>query len=168
MAFIIENDSVISFAEFTDVVARDQRLFDSNEGLTDDVVEPLLIRATERVLARIRATVWWRDYWIRNSSTGITTVGDIPNPNADLIAARHNDFTDLCVYVALADYILPMVADFGNADSAERNKMGYYSNRAEALLMELVTLGDWYDWNGDGVVESNEKDPGHINLKRVR
>lgn len=168
MAFIIENDSVISFAEFTDVVARDQRLFDSNEGLTDDVVETLLIRATERVLSKIRATVWWRDYWMRNSAVSIRTVGDIPNPDANKIAARQSDFTDLCVYVALADYILPMVADFGNEDNAERNKMGYYSNRAESLLMELITLGDWYDWNGDGTVASAEKDPGVINLKRVR
>jgi len=31
MAFIIENNTVISFAEYSDLAARDQRLFDNNE-----------------------------------------------------------------------------------------------------------------------------------------
>ena len=39
MAFIRNNGNVISFAEYQDVLDADQRLFDANEGLTDDVVE---------------------------------------------------------------------------------------------------------------------------------
>ena len=50
MAFIISNNTVISFADFYDVRDRDQRLFDANEGLTEDVVEGLLIRSTERII----------------------------------------------------------------------------------------------------------------------
>jgi hypothetical protein len=46
--------------------------------------------------------------------------------------------------------------------------MGYYNNKAEALFNELITAGDWYDFNDDGTIQSTEKDPGHINLRRVR
>ena len=79
-----------------------------------------------------------------------------------------NDFTDLCVYTALADFILPKIADFGNEDNAERQKMGYYANKAESLFQELITAGDWYDFDNDSNVESTEKQPGQYNLKRVR
>ena len=46
--------------------------------------------------------------------------------------------------------------------------MGYYTNKADSLFDELVTAGDWYDFDDDGTVESDEKQPGQINLKRVR
>lgn len=169
MAFIIEDNTVISFAEFVDVVKRDQRLFDNNEGLTDDVVEPLLIRATERVLTQMRSTAWWKSYWTnRNSNSMVNTQADIPALNVNNIIGRTNDFTDLCVYTALSEYILPMVADFGNKDNAEREKMGYYDNKASQLFSELITAGDWYDFDGDGTVQSTEKSPGKVNLRRVR
>jgi hypothetical protein len=84
------------------------------------------------------------------------------------IIARVNDFTDLCVYTALADFILPSVADFGNEDSAERAKMGYYSQKANTLLGELISAGDWYDFDDNGTIASTEKQPGYYNLKRVR
>lgn len=169
MAFIVENDTVISFAEFADVYQRDTRLFDSNEGLTDDVIENLLIRATERIVDRISSTNWWREYWIRrNGTAGFLSVADIPRLNIDHILERHNDFTDLCVYYALSEYILPLVADFGNADSAENRKMGYYQIKADRLFDELIEAGDWYDFDGDGQVESTERDPGTVNLRRIR
>jgi hypothetical protein len=170
MAFIIENNTVISFAEYSDLAARDQRLFDNNESLTDDVVEPLLIRATERILAKIRASDWWVSYYIRRdiSGTPINTVADIPALDPDKIAARQNDFADLCVYTAMSEYILPLIADFGEERNAEVEKMGYYTNKAESLLIELLTAGDWYDFSGNGSISSAEKQPGHINLKRVR
>ena len=56
MAFIVENGVTISFAEFQDVKEKDQRLFEANEGLTDDSVETLLIRATERILTKVRSS----------------------------------------------------------------------------------------------------------------
>lgn len=169
MAFIVENGNTISFAEYQDVFDRDQRLFDNNEGLTDDVVEPLLERATQRIVDRIKATAWWKTYWInRSAETTIRTVADIPSPNINHIIGRSADFTDLCVYVAMAEFILPAVADFGSKDNAERLKMGYYENKSERLFAELITAGDWYDFDGDGVVQSSEKDPGRVNLRRVR
>lgn len=168
MAFIIENNIVISFAEYSDVKARDQRVFDSNEGLSDDVVETALIRATERILNRFRSSDWWRSYWLKRSSTAISTVADIPALDADRIKSRQNDFTELCVYTAMADYILPQTANFGDEADDDRAKMGWYSNRAEALFGELITAGDWYDFDDDGTVQSDEKSPGHYNLRRYR
>jgi|14_taG_2_1085336.scaffolds.fasta_scaffold01622_7 hypothetical protein len=170
MAFIVEDSQTISFAEYDDVFARDQRLFDANESLTDDVVEPLLIRATERILSKLRSSEWWRDLYLglRTDSNTIRTVADIPALDADNIIGRTNDFTDLCVYVALSEFILPLVADFGDEDNAERRKMGYYSNKADDLFRELIIAGDWYDFDEDGTVQSSEKEPGFANLKRVR
>ena len=169
MAFVTENSNVVSFAEYSDVLQQDQRLFEVNEGLSDDVVEPLLVRATDRILTKLRTSAWWRSYFRdRNTSVTINTVADIPALNPNYIKLRQNDFTELCVYVALADYILPSIADFSNQETAERQKMGYYTNRAETLFMELVEAGDWYDFDNSGTVTSSERTPGLINLKRVR
>ena len=169
MSFIIENNITISFADFNDVVSKDQRIFDSNEGLTDDVVEDGLIRATERILSKVRSSSWWKSYYIRrDNSIAYNTVADIPAVDPQKIKARLNDFKDLAIYEGLAEYILPIVADFGNEDNAERQKMGYYKNKAKSLLGELITAGDWYDFDGDNTVESSEKSPGQVNLKRIR
>lgn len=168
MAFVIENDTVVSFAEFQDVIQKDQRLFEANEGLTDDTVDTLLVRATERILTKMRSSAWWQSYYVNRSGSSISSVADIPALDPNKIKSRENDFTDLCIYTALAEYILPLVADFGNEDSAERKKMGYYVQRADALFGELVTAGDWYDFDDSGTIASNEKQPGQYNLKRVR
>lgn len=168
MAFVTANNTVISFAEYQDVLQRDQRLFEVNEGLTDDIVEPLLERSTERILERLRATNWWQTYWIRRQSSTITNLSQVPALDPNKILARSSDFTELCVFSALADYILPLVADFGNDDSAERKKMGYYSVKADKLFDELVTAGDWYDFDDDGTIEQGEREQGHVNRKRIR
>lgn len=169
MAFLVENDTVVSFAEFQDVVSRDQRLFEANEGLISDQIELQLIRATERILSRIRNTDWWRTYYVRRDNTTVyNTVADIPAVDADRIIARQNDFTDLCVYVALSEYILPSIANFSDEDNAERQKMGYYTQRSDQLFGELITAGDWYDFDDDGTITSEERSPGSYNLRRVR
>lgn len=169
MAFINDGTTIISFAEYQDVVDRDQRLFDTNESLSEDVVEPLLVRATERILTKLRSSAWWQNYYVkRSSNTTYQTTADIPALDPERIIARQNDFTDLCVYQALSEFILPKIADFGTEDNAERQKMGYYTTKAEALYGELISAGDWYDFDGTGTVTSAEKDPGYFNLKRVR
>jgi hypothetical protein len=167
MAFIRSGSSVISFAEYQDVVDADQRIFDLNEGLTDDVVENALVRATERILTRVRSTEWWKSYYLKRDNSSIQ-VADIPAPSANKIVDRQNDFTDLCVAVAMSDYILPKFADFGAADNAEKNKMGYYKQRGDSIFTELINAGDWYDFDGTGVVTTSEKEAGHFNLRRVR
>lgn len=168
MAFIVQ-DSILCFAEYQDVIDHDQRLFDANEGLSESIIESALQRATERLLTKLRASEWWISYYVKhNGQTTYRTRADVPALDPSQIIARQNDFTDLCVYMALGEYILPSIADFGNQDSSERNKMGYYNNKAEALFNELITAGDWYDFNDDGLIQSTEKDPGYINLRRVR
>lgn len=169
MAFITENNTVVSFAEFQDVVDKDQRLFEANEGLSDDAVEQQLYRATERILTKLRSTSWWRNYYVkRDSSLTYNSVADVPALDPNRIKSRQNDFTDLCIYTALAEFVLPSIADFGREDNAERQKMGYYVQKADALFQELVTAGDWYDFDDDDTISSDEKSPGQINLKRVR
>jgi len=169
MAFVTESGTVTSFAEFQDVVDKDQRLFTTNESLSDDIVDAHLVRATERILAKLRASAWWKAYYVkRDSSISYNTTADIPAVNANRIKGRVNDFTDLCVYTALSEFILPGVADFGNEDNAERQKMGYYTQKAETLFGELISAGDWYDFDNDNTVESSEKSPGYYNPKRVR
>jgi len=169
MAFLLNGSQVISFAEYGDVEAMDQRLFETNEGLTSDVVEDSLIRSTARILTLLRASDWWRSYYVRRSgSEVINTVADIPALNPVKIQDRQDDFTDLCVYYALYNYVLPKIADFSTEDNAERQKIGYYQAKFDKLFGELITAGDWYDFDGSGAIGSSEKSPGYSNLKRVR
>lgn len=168
MSFIIENDIIISFAEYDDVVQRDKRVFDSNEGLSDDVVETALIRATERILSGMRSSQWWKSYWLSRSNTSITTSADIPALDPDNIKARQSDFTELAVYWAMAEYILPQVANFGEESDDDRNKMNWYATKKSELFAELIEAGDWYDFDEDGTVQSSEKQPGIYALKRYR
>lgn len=169
MAFINNGSTVISFADFYDVQDMDQRLFDTNEGLTEDVVEDLLIRSTERILSLLRATDWWRSYYVtRSGSSTITTVADIPPLDISKIQARQNDFTDLCVYYALYEYILPKIADFSDENNAERQKIAFYTQKFTGLFGELITAGDWYNFDGSAAIDSGDKQPGVFNLRRVR
>jgi hypothetical protein len=167
MAFIISGGNVISFAEDQDVFDADLRLFDANEGL-DDGVESSLIRATERILTKLRSTEWWQSYYVSRSTATISSIADIPALDANRIIDRKNDFTDLCIALAMSEYILPKIADFGAADNAEKNKMAYYTQRTEKIFGELITAGDWYDFDKSGSIASSEKQPGKYNLKRVR
>lgn len=173
MAFILSAGNVISFAEYEDVTATDQRLFEANEGLTDVIVEDALVKSTNRILSQIRSSDWWKAYYYRQTNgSGVQTFpsGLIQAPAVDpnKIEARKQDFTDLCVYHALAESILPRVADFGNADTAERQKIGFYDEKYRALFKELIEAGDWYDFDDDGTIESTEKSPTRLNLVRVR
>lgn len=169
MAFIANATTVFSFAEYQDVVDRDQRLFEANEGLDQTVVEDLLVRGTERILSELRSTSWWAQYWItRDNTTTITSLADVPALDATKIRARQNDFTDLCVYYTMYEYILPKIADFGVDNNAERNKIGYYTQKYDKLFAELIRSGDWYDFDDDETIQSDEKSIGVVNLRRVR
>ena len=172
MAFIQQGNTVFSFAEFEDVVARDARLFQANEGLTQDVVEEALVRSTQRIIDSIRGTDWWKTYYIRRDGFDANVVVgqtvSVPAPEGHKIRARRNDFTDLTVFYALSEYLYPAVADFGNPDSAERQKLGFYNTKYRELFTELVDDGDWYDFDGDGTITSDEIFPVRQNLVRVR
>jgi hypothetical protein len=169
MAFITENSVTTSFAEYDDVVTADQRLFEANEGLADDIIESFLVRSTERILTQIRNTDWWRDLYLQKTANPVySSPTDLPEVNPSLILRRHNDFTDLCVYYAMWNYILPKIADFSREDNAERAKIGFYTGKYQTLFDELINSGDWYDLNADGIVSAKEKLAGNQSLKRIR
>jgi hypothetical protein len=172
MAFITQGTTFFSFADYDDVLAKDSRLFSANEGLTQDVVEDSLIRSTQRILDMFRSSDWWKDYYIRQSgSMANVVVGQsisVPPLDPFLIQARQNDFTDLCVYHTLSEYLLAKVADFGNQDSAERQKIGFYNTKFRDLFDELIVAGDWYDFTNNGTITDAEKYPYVNNLVRRR
>tara|TARA_R110002051_G_scaffold105260_1_gene178143 strand:+ start:339 stop:851 length:513 start_codon:yes stop_codon:yes gene_type:complete len=169
MAFIETSTKVVSFAEYADMTETDSRLFVANEALTSSVVEDLLVRSTARILSNIQASAWWRSYFISQDkgATAINTVADIPAPVGIKIKTRKDDFTDLCCYYTLYNYILPKIADFGSDDNDERAKISFYEQKYEKLFGELITAGDWYDFDGSGSISSAEKSPGVFRIRRV-
>ena len=177
MAFILSGSpaSVIAFADYEDVTDADQRLFEANEGIANEtMVEDLTIKATSRILQLIRNTEWWRRYYLLEADTAqrlatqTRTTADVPLPDANLIIARQSDFTDLCVYFTLYQYLLPKVADFTQQDTAEATKIGVYRTKYDELFRELIDAGNWYDFDASGVIDATEKLPTRTNITRVR
>ena len=175
MAFILSSGNVVAFAEYEDVTACDQRLFEANEGIAVDVtVEDLTTKATNRILQLIRNTSWWRRYYlIETNDAGrlaaqTRSTPDVPLPVGAKIKVRKPDFTDLCVYFTMYEYLLPRVADFSAQDNAEVQKIGVYRTKFDQLFRELIDDGTWYDFDGDGTISSLEKLPTRQNLVRAR
>jgi len=174
MAFILSGGNVISFAEYTDVTSIDQRVFEANEGLTDVIVEDILMRSTQRIVSILTASDWWRAYYVRQSAGTydplLFTSGliNVPSIDPNKIKARSDDFTDLCVYYALANYILPKIADFSKEDNAERVKIGFFNEKFRSLYQELIDDGSWYDYSGNGTISNTEKFPQRSNVVRIR
>lgn len=164
MAFITQGTQVLSFADYDDALRIDQRVFEENEGLSIDEVEDSLIRSTERILDLIRNTNWYRKLALSQGASVLT----VPTPTGAKIVSRKNDFTDLCVYYSLHHYLLPKIADFGAEDNAERVKIDFYLAKFNTLFEELLSNGDWYDYSGDGTVNTKEIQPYPVNYQRVR
>ncbi len=165
MAFIVSGGNVISYAEALDVRDKDQRLFESNEidftnvpdtpGSLDNYIEDLTTKATDRINQKIRASARWREYL--NSRGNSYSNDSIPAFNPNLIKSRKSDFTDMCSYYTLKEYLLPKIADFGNPESNEVQKIQYYDAKFNDLLSELLDMFDYYDFDNDGTVEEGEK-----------
>jgi hypothetical protein len=175
MAFITVNGNVIAFAEYSDVTACDQRVFEANEGISDStIIEDLTEKATNRILQLIRNTAWWRRYYLieatdaQRLATNTRSTPDVPLPNANYILGRRADFTDLCVYFTLYEYLYPKIADFSAQDNAEVQKIGVFRTKFDKLFLELIDDGTWYDFDGSGTVTETEKLPTRTNLVRVR
>jgi len=164
MAFILSGTTVLSFAEYQDVVDKDQRLFDENEGLTDQIVEDILIRSTERILAQLKNTEWYRSLAYAYGASALT----IPSLSGSKIISNKNDFTDLCVYHALFEYILPKIADFGNENNAEKVKIDFYQQKYSVLFDELIRFAKWYDYDGSGTIDTEEVKDAFVNYQRIR
>ena len=185
MAFIVVNGNVLSYAEADDLRDKDQRLFEANEftlanlpgtpPTLNDYIEDLTKKATARINQKIRASSQWRDYL---GYVGADyDVNNIPAFNANLILERKSDFTDMCTYYTLKEYLLPRVADFGNPESAEVQKIEYYSNKFNDLFTELLAMLDWYDYDNSGALDDgdrlirvslNRRTRGRKNVVRVR
>lgn len=172
--WIVSGGNVISFAEYGDFVATDKRVFEANEGLTDSVIETAAEKATNRILAKIRQTAWWQSIFMKLatqnqiSQTQTLSTPYVPLPSANNIQGRQADFTDLCVYLTLYDYVYPMIADFNNVDSAEVQKINVFRTKYNELFQELIDDGSWYDFSGDGTITDLERMPTRTNLVRVR
>jgi len=182
MAFITDGGgNVISFAEYTDILQKDQRLLESNvikvpaeSGFTDvtDFLEDVLEKSTDRILLKLKASTWWQSY---NAYVGnpISNLNSLPNVNPNLIDPanklnRRQQFTDLCVYYAFAQYVLPLIADFGNPESEEVSKIQYYDAKFNDLFNELIAIADWYDYDASGTVDADEKAITYARTRRTR
>lgn len=176
MAFITSGGNVIAFAEYSDVRDCDIRVFEANEVIADEtMVEDLTEKATSRILQLIKNTEWWKRYYLieANQAQADATQTrngyvDVPLPNPNLILGRRADWTDLCVYFTLYQYLLPKIAGFTGADDSENTKIGFYRTKFDELFRELIEDGSWYDFDASGSVTKLEKLPTRINLVRVR
>lgn len=181
MAFITDGGgNVISFAEYTDIVQKDQRIFESNNlkipeesGFVSvqDFVEDMLQKSTDRILLKIKTSQWWRGY---NLSQGNSyDVNDIPNVNPNLIdpgntLGRRQQFTDMCAYYCFKEYLMPLFAEFGNEESPEVAKITYYDAKFNDIFTELLAVADWYDFDADGTVQADEKKTTYQMTRRSR
>ena len=157
MAFIIKSGGdVLSFATFDDVKKIDSRVFEANEILNDEAkVEDMLIRSTERLVQKLKASEWWRVY-NNVAISGSLGVGiSIPTPDKKKLE-RKTDWTELCVFHTLKEYIYPNIGDFVEGSPEER-KQALYESKFMSLWEELLASGDFYDSDNDGVVEETEK-----------
>ena len=181
MAFITDGSgNVISFAEYTDVVQKDQRVFEANELVipaesgfltTQEFVENMLEKGTNRILLKLKASDWWRNYcFYAGISYEINNIPDINPNNIDPAntLGRRQQFTDMCVYYTFKEYIFPLIADFGNEESPGVAKIRYYDDKFNQIFQELISLSDWYDADGSGQIDTDEKATYYQTVRRTR
>ncbi len=166
MAFNIVAGNFVSFAVYSEVTARDQRFFEANEGFTELQVNDLLAQASDRILAKLKATDWWTEYQFDRDSTLKNDVRLLPDVDPLRIKGREQDWKDLNIYFAMSEYLLPRAADWSN--EADVAKIAFYKDQYTALFKELIEDGRWYDFDADGTVETSERQPSRVNLVRVR
>jgi hypothetical protein len=176
MAFITVGGQVTSYAEFTDLLQKDQRVLESNElvvpeesGFVDvtDFVEDMLSKSTDRINIKIKASSWWRSY-LSYTGTEVNDLALTPDFDPNRIITRKQDFTDMCVYYCLYNYLLPLIADFGNPESNEVQKIQYYDSKFNDIFRELLHMADWYDADNSGTVDADEKAWDYAQMRRTR
>ena len=168
MAFVTDaGGNVTSYAEYTDVLQKDQRLLEANvikvpaeSGFVDatDFIEDMLSKATDRINIKFKASSWYIGY-LNYTGQGVSNPALMPDFNPNYVLSRKQEFTDMAVFYCMYYYLLPLVADFSGEDdqSAEVQKIKYYEDKFQGLFNELIALADWYDADGDGVIEASEK-----------
>jgi hypothetical protein len=168
MAFYTSGTRFISFAVYDDVVQRDSRLFESNEILTENITDDLLALASQRILTSLKNTDWWREYNFRRNTSLQNDLRQVPAVDPFNIDGLEQEFKDLNVYLCLSEYLLPRVADFGNPESAEVQKIKHYKESYEDLLRAVIEDGSWYDYSGNGTISVDEREPAKVNQVRTR
>lgn len=168
MAFNIINQTFQSFAVYADVTARDSRFFEANEGMTSEVVTPLLAQSSQRILSQIKNTDWWREYQFSRDISLKNDLRLLPDVQPDDIKGKEQEFKDLNIFLCMAEYLLPRVADFGNETSAEVAKIKFYVDAYNNLFNLVIQSGDWYDFNSGGTISTDEKSPTFTNRVRTR
>jgi hypothetical protein len=175
MAFIISNGTVISYAEASDIRGTDQRIFECNEfryadapnepTSLDEYLEDLAKKSTARINQKIRASVAWRSYLA--SQGGNYSSQNIPDFVPGKILSRKADFTDICCYYVLKEFLIPKIATF-EENSAELIKIQYYEQKFNSVLQELLQMFEWYDYDSSGVVTDSEKNIRPQRYRRSR
>jgi hypothetical protein len=169
MAFNYNNSTFVSFAVFADVVQRDSRLFEANEVVNDStLINDLLTLSSQRILSKIKNTDWWAKYNFDRNASLQNDIRRVPDVNPDKIDGMQQEFKDLNIYHVLFEYVLPKVADFGNPDSAEVQKIKHYKDQFDMLYKEIIEAGSWYDYSGDNTISYTEVQPVTVNRVRTR
>jgi hypothetical protein len=63
----------------------------------------------------------------------------------------------MCVSYVLKEYLYPKIADFGNPESGEVQKINFHDSKFNELFTEKLAVIIWYDVDNDGNVESGEQ-----------
>ncbi len=166
MAFIVADGKVVTYAEATDVRDKDQRLFEANEidftnvpdtpGNLNNYIEDLTTKTTNRINQKIKMSSQWREY-INHAGISYSSINSLPDFDPIKILTHKESFTDMCSFGALYMYLLPKIADFGNPESSEVQKIQYFETRFNDLFEELMNDFTFYDADSDGTVEDGEK-----------
>jgi hypothetical protein len=166
MAFIVADGQVVTYAEAVDVKDKDQRLFEANEidftnvpdspGSLNNYIEDLTTKTTKRINQKIKMSARWREY-INWAGISYTDINNLPDFDPIRILTHKESFTDMCAFGTLYMYLLPKIADFGNPESSEVQKIQYFENRFNNLFEELMADFTWYDADNDGTIETGEK-----------
>jgi hypothetical protein len=74
----------------------------------------------------------------------------------------------MCVAYVLKEYLLPKIADFGNPESSEVQKINFYNGKFNELFNEKLSVIVWYDVDNDSTVESGEQLVNYRKNRRTR
>ena len=166
-------NNVLAFAEAEDIFNLDQRLFEANEisfaesgtGATTlaEYLDILCQRATDRITTRMQASPEWASY--TSSKNLVDSNSLLPPVNKNLILGNLQDWTDICASYVFKEYLLPKVADFGNPESSEVNKINFYETKSNELFSEKLAVINWYDADADASITSSDE---MVNFRKNR
>jgi hypothetical protein len=109
-------------------------------------------------ILRILRIDWWPRH--RNVLDRRITVIEA-NLEMDETKLTESQFTRAAVYHVLAYYILPKLSKFTPEGDVFREKMEYYRSRFNEEIEYILRDGPEYDFNNDGTVSEQEKQPVH-------